>query len=101
MNKKAVISAPVKPLEGYVLIQKIQEKTYGGMVVKTTMGMGDIVGEVVAVGKPIEERDNGKIYLTYAPCKEGDIVIHKNLAGVTYGEYKLLHFEDIIGLLNE
>lgn len=92
----------ISPLSGYLLIQTPKEEKVGGFTIQQDKGLSNITGEVIAVGKPrIEYTNDGTMIEIPAPCKVGETVITKSLAGIPYKDYRLVNFDDVVAILNE
>ena len=91
----------LSPTAGYVLIEPIEaeRKTASGIVLPESHDEKTQRGKVLIVG-PDEVTDSG--VKKGAPCKKGDIVIHKQWGGnevkVEGKEYLFVKFEDILAI---
>lgn len=91
----------LKPTAGYVLIKPIEaeRRTASGIVLPESHDEKTQRGKVIAIG-PEEVTDSG--VKRSAPCKKGDIVIHKQWGGnevkIEGKEYLFVKFEDILAV---
>lgn len=91
----------IKPLNDYVLIEKIpSEKKVGSIVLATEKKTGN-VANVVAIGEG-KILEDGKV-LKINSIKVGDKVIYREYAGTDYEDgdhkYLLIKAEDIIAVV--
>lgn len=91
----------LRPTAGYVLIEpvELEKKTPSGIVLPESHEEKTQRGKVLAIG-PDEIIDSGA--KRSAPCKVGDIVIHKQWGGnevkIEGKEYLFVKFEDILAV---
>lgn len=91
----------LEPTAGYVLIEpvELEKKTASGIVLPESHEEKTQRGKVLAIGSD-EITDSGA--KRPAPCKVGDIVIHKQWGGnevkIAGKEYLFVKFEDILAV---
>jgi len=88
----------IEPLRGYIVVKMIikQAKTKSGLDLPEEISK-DISqeAEVVAVGKSILQ--NGE--LTPSPVEAGDKVLFRPFTGVKYGDFIILHFNELVAII--
>jgi chaperonin GroES len=92
----------IKPLNDYLLIEKVpNERKVGSIVLTSDKKVGN-VATVVAVG-PGKKDDDGKL-VKIEGLKKGDKVIYREYAGTDYEEgdhkYLLIKAEDILAVID-
>lgn len=90
----------IKPLNDYVLLEKVAaEKKVGSIILTTEKKLGN-VADVVAVGPG--KNEDGKL-VKIEGLKVGDRVIYRDYSGTEYEDgdkkYLLIKAEDILGVI--
>lgn len=90
----------IKPLNDYVLLEKVQaEKKVGAIILTTEKKIGNIA-DVVALGPG--KYEDGKL-IKIEGLKAGDRVIYRDYVGTEYEDgdkkYLLIRAEDILGVI--
>lgn len=89
------------PAAGYILIEPIKEREYGGLTMPDSKDKTSERGQVLACGAALEEVSEGKIFTTSCPVRIGEMVYYKRYSNhdVKQGTkvYHFVHFTDIIG----
>lgn len=93
----------IKPLNDYLLLEKLpSEKKVGSIVLTTEKKLGNIA-TVMAMG-PGKTDENGKL-VAMSGVKVGDKVIYREYAGTDYEDdghkYLLLKLEDVLAVVND
>lgn len=93
----------IKPLNDYLLLEKLpSEKKVGSIVLTTEKKQGN-VATVIALG-PGKYDEEGKL-TPIKGIKEGDQVIYKEYSGTDYEadshKYLLIKEEDVIAVVND
>lgn len=93
----------IKPLNDYLLLEKLpSEKKVGSIVLTTEKKQGNIAN-VMAMG-PGKTDENGKL-VAMSGVKVGDKVIYREYAGTDYEndghKYLLLKLEDVLAVVND
>lgn len=92
----------IKPLNDYLVIEKLPTEKKVGSIVLTSEKKTGNVATVVALGPG--KTEEGKL-LPIAGIKEGDRVIYREYAGTDYEEgehkYLLIKAEDILAIVTE
>ncbi len=93
----------IKPLNDYLLLEKLpSEKKVGSIVLTTEKKQGNIA-TVMAMG-PGKTDENGKL-VAMSGVKVGDKVIYREYAGTDYEgdghKYLLLKLEDVLAVVND
>ena len=93
----------IKPLNDYLLLEKLpSEKKVGSIVLTTEKKQGNIA-TVMAMG-PGKTDENGKL-VAMSGVKVGDKVIYREYAGTDYEDdghkYLLLKLEDVLAVGND
>lgn len=93
----------IKPLNDYLLLEKLpSEKKVGSIVLTTEKKQGNIA-TVMAMG-PGKTDENGKL-VAMSGVKVGDKVIYREYAGTDYEndghKYLLLKLEDVFAVVND
>ena len=93
----------IKPLNDYLLLEKLpSEKKVGSIVLTTEKKQGNIA-TVMAMG-PGKTDENGKL-VARSGVKVGDKVIYREYAGTDYDDdghkYLLLKLEDVLAVVND
>ena len=93
----------IKPLNDYLLLEKLpSEKKVGSSVLTTEKKQGNIA-TVMAMG-PGKTDENGKL-VAMSGVKVGDKVIYREYAGTDYEndghKYLLLKLEDVLAVVND
>ena len=93
----------IKPLNDYLLLEKLpSEKKVGSIVLTTEKKQGNIA-TVMAMG-PGKTDENGKL-VAMSGVKVGDKVIYREYAGTDYeddgNKYLLLKLEDVFAVDND
>ena len=93
----------IKPLNDYLLLEKLpSEKKVGSIVLTTEKKQGNIA-TVMAMG-PGKTDENGKL-VAMSGGKVGDKVIYREYAGTDYEDdghkYLLLKLEDVLAVVND
>ena len=93
----------IKPLNDYLLLEKLpSEKKVGSIVLTTEKKQGN-VATIMAMG-PGKTDENGKL-IAINGMKVGDKVIYREYAGTDYEEdghkYLLLKAEDVLAVVND
>ncbi len=93
----------IKPLNDYLLLEKLpSEKKVGSIVLTTEKKQGNIA-TVMAMG-PGKISDDGKL-IPINDVKVGDKVIYREYAGTDYEDdghkYLLLKVEDVLAIVND
>ncbi len=93
----------IKPLNDYLLLEKLpSEKKVGSIVLTTEKKQGN-VATIMAMG-PGKVDDDGKL-VAIEGVKVGDKVIYREYAGTDYEsdghKYLLLKVEDVLAVVND
>lgn len=93
----------IKPLNDYLLLEKLpSEKKVGSIVLTTEKKQGNIA-TVMAMG-PGKTDENGKL-VAMSGVKVGDKAIYREYAGTDYEDdghkYLLLKLEDVLAVVND
>ena len=93
----------IKPLNDYLLLEKLpSEKKVGSIVLTTEKKQGNIA-TIMAMG-PGKTDENGKL-VAINGMKVGDKVIYREYAGTDYEDdghkYLLLKAEDVLAVVND
>ncbi len=93
----------IKPLNDYLLLEKLpSEKKVGSIVLTTEKKQGN-VATIMAMG-PGKVNDDGKL-VAIEGVKVGDKVIYREYAGTDYEsdghKYLLLKVEDVLAVVND
>jgi chaperonin GroES len=90
----------VKPLHDRLIVQRLEEKTKGGIIIPDTAKEKPIEGKVIAVGTGRIKKDGTKMSLE---VKKGDRVLYGKYAGtevkVDGEEYLMMKEDDILAII--
>jgi len=96
----------VKPLAGYVLIEREKEKEIGGIEITYDPNKNHtecLIGKVLDVGSNLESPNSMRAILN-CQVKKGDKVIYKQFGGRHLireegKEYELIEFDNLVGVI--
>ena len=95
--------ANIKPLNDYLLLEKVKSEKKVGSIVLTSEKKTGNIAVVVALG-PGKKDDNGKLQEIIG-LAIGDKVIYREYSGTDYEDgdrkYLLIKAEDILAVVNE
>lgn len=96
----------IEPIAGIVIVTPYEENTpKSGFIINGNINKRELAGTVVAIGAQVQDARLKDVWHS-APCKVGDIIIHRSYYAEPFNDwktgmyYKFIKFEDIVGILH-